>query len=345
MNFIRTSVASIKSVFTVLAASALILTGCGRSAAPAASDSASPSASLAPAAAASVTEPASPAPAESLKLKVVASFYPMYEFARQVGGDHAEVTALIGGGVEPHEWEPTPKDVAAIQEADLFLYNGIVESWADKVIQSTASGKRTVVQANSGITLMQGVQGVQEEEGEEADPSGLDPHVWLSPLMAQKEVQNIADAYEKVDPANKDDYQKNADAYIAKLKELDEAYKTGLKDSKRKDFITQHAAFAYLAKDYGLKQVPIAGLSPEEEPSPEKMAEIVKFAKQNNVKTIFFETLVDPKIAETIAKEIGAKTDVLNPIEGLTAEDAQKGLDYIGVMKNNLEALKKALNE
>ena len=149
----------------------------------------------------------------------------------------------------------------------------------------------------------------------------------------------------QADPANKDDYKKNADAYIGKLKALDEVLQTGLKDVKHKDFVTQHAAFGYLAKEYGLTQVPIAGLSPEQEPAPDKMADIIKFAKENQVKTIFFETLVDPKIAQTVAKEIGAKTDVLNPIEGLTDEDKKNNLDYIGIMKNNLEALKKALNE
>ena len=128
-------------------------------------------------------------------------------------------------------------------------------------------------------------------------------------------------------------------------KALDESYRTALKNVKHKEFVTQHAAFGYLAKEYGLTQVPIAGLSPEEEPSPDKMADIIKFAKDNQVKTIFFETLVDPKVAQTIAKEINAKTDVLNPIEGLTDEDKKKNLDYIGVMNNNLEALKKALNE
>ncbi|MEO3946239.1 metal ABC transporter substrate-binding protein [Gorillibacterium sp. CAU 1737] len=367
MNIFRPA---LKGAFSILAASALILTGCGKAATPAASDSPSPTVSSSAA--------ASSSPAADKKLKVVASFYPMYEFARQVGGDYAEVTALIGGGVEPHDWEPTPKDITAIQDADLFVYNGGVESWVEKVLESTPNAERVVVQANAGITLLteaaeeEGAEHDHAHEGEAAhdhdpahedehtdehaheeehahdhdhDHGGIDPHVWLSPVLAQKEVQTIADAFMKADPANKEAYQKNADAYITKLKELDSAFKAGLQNVKRKDFITQHAAFAYLAEEYGLKQVPIAGLSPEQEPSPEKMADIIKFAKENNVKTIFFETLVDPKIAKTIAEEVGAGTAVLNPIEGLTDEDAQKGLDYIGIMTNNLEALKKALNE
>ena len=149
----------------------------------------------------------------------------------------------------------------------------------------------------------------------------------MSPTLAQKEVRRIQAGLEKADPANKADYENNADAYIERLKALDGEFRQSLSDVKSKDFITQHAAFAYLAADYGLTQIPIAGLSPEQEPSPEKMANIVAFAKEHQVKTIFFESLVDPKIAKTIAEEIGARTDVLNPLEGLTDEEVGKGLD------------------
>ncbi|MBE0343481.1 zinc ABC transporter substrate-binding protein, partial [Paenibacillus sp. 28ISP30-2] len=235
------------------------------------------------------------------------------------------------------------------KDADVFVYNGIVEGWAEQALSSASNDKRVVVEASKGLNLMEGT--AEEEEGEAHAEEGhahdhvLDPHVWLDPVLAQKEVESIKAGLISADSANKADYEKNADAYIAKLKELDTEFKTGLKDVKRKDFITQHAAFGYLAKQYGLTQVPIAGLSPEQEPTPDKLAGIIKFAKENNVKTIFFETLVDPKVAETVATEIGAKIDVLNPLEGLTDEDKQKNLDYLGVMKNNMEALKKALNE
>lgn len=280
------------------------------------------------------------------KLKVITTFYPMYEFSKQIAGDHADVIALIPAGAEPHDWEPSAKDMAQVKEADVFVYNGIVEGWVEKALESAANDKRVVVEASKSIELMEGLP--EEEEGEhheEEDGHVLDPHVWLDPALAQVEVASIQAAFEKADPANKEAYKNNADAFIAKLKELDEAYKAGLKDAKHKEFVTQHAAFGYLAKQYGLTQIPIAGLSPEQEPSPDKMAEIIKFAKENQVKTIFFETLVDSKVAETVANEIGAKTDVLNPLEGLTDEDKKNNLDYIGIMKNNLEALKKALNE
>ncbi|QMV45242.1 metal ABC transporter substrate-binding protein [Cohnella cholangitidis] len=281
------------------------------------------------------------------KLQVIATFYPMVEFTQQVAGDHAEVVGLIPSGAEPHDWEPTPKDVAAIQEADLFVYNGVVEGWVNKTLESAKNNKRVDVKATDGISLMEGT--AEHEEGQEdehaEDEHLLDPHVWLSPKLAQQEVRHIQAGLEKADPDNKEDYKKNAEAYIEKLKALDEKFKKELSGAKHKEFVTQHAAFGYLAKEYGLTQIPIAGLSPEQEPSPEEMAEVVKFAKEHDVKTIFFETLVDPNIAQTIADEINAKTGVLNPIEGLTDEDISKGLDYIGIMENNLTGLIKALNE
>jgi zinc transport system substrate-binding protein len=278
------------------------------------------------------------------KLKVVASFYPMVEFTKQVAGDHADVVGLIPAGAEPHDWEPSPKDVTAIQEANVFVYNGMVESWAEKTLASAANDKRIDVEASKGIELVEGIEEPGVTDQHAADHT-MDPHVWLAPSLAQQEVRNIQAALEKADPNNKNDYKKNADAYIEKLKALDEKFKQDLNGTKNKDFITQHAAFAYLAKSYGLTQIPISGLSPDQEPSPEEMASVVAFAKEHKVKTIFFETLVDPKIAQTIADEIGAKTDVLNPLEGLTDEEISKGLDYISIMTNNLAGLVKALNE
>jgi zinc transport system substrate-binding protein len=280
------------------------------------------------------------------KLDVVTSFYPMYEFTKQVAGEHANVIALIPAGSEPHDWEPSAKDMKKVKEANVFIYNGIVEGWAEQALQSTSNMNRVVVEASKGIDLIEGLhEEGEEEEEDEGNSHALDPHVWLSPVLAQREVEAIAQGLIAVDPAHQDDYRNNADRYIAKLKALDGTFRETLATVKHKEFVTQHAAFGYLAREYGLTQVPIAGLSPEEEPAPGKMADIIQFAKEKQVKTIFFETLVDPKVATTIAKEINAHTDVLNPLEGLTAEDKKNNLDYISVMTNNLQALKKALDE
>ncbi|MNI58810.1 High-affinity zinc uptake system binding-protein ZnuA precursor [compost metagenome] len=258
--------------------------------------------------------------------------------------------------------------MARISEADLFIYNGAgMEGWAEQVLDSTSGSKLVSVEASSGLEIMEGSEEEEEEHAaEEADDhdhdheeeghteaehdhdhdhGGLDPHVWLAPSLAIQEVRTIEAALSAASPENAAAFKANADSYVAKLEQLDQEFKDGLANTKRKDFITQHAAFGYLAKEYGLTQVPIAGLSPEQEPSAAQMASVVEFAKEHDVKTIFFETLVSSSVADTIAQEIGAKAAVLNPIEGLTDEDRSNNLDYIGIMRKNLEALKTALNE
>ncbi|CAM3638193.1 MULTISPECIES: metal ABC transporter substrate-binding protein [Saccharibacillus] len=328
----------------------LVLGGCGsNAAAPAGTAPANGSAEN------GGTSGQAAAPAD--KLKVEASFYPMYEFARQVGGDLADVELLVPAGTEPHDWEPTPKDIARISEADLLVYNGAgMESWVDQVLNATSGDAPAVVEASAGIDIMEGSEDEHDhehghehdaaaEEGHDHDHGGLDPHVWLSPRLAIEEVRGIEAAFAKADPGNADRFKSNADAYVAKLEALDKEFASGFADTKRKDFVTQHAAFGYLARDYGLTQVPIAGLSPDQEPSAQEMAEIVEFAKANDVKTIFFETLVSSKVAATIATEIGARTAVLNPLEGLTEEETAAGADYLSVMRTNLQQLQSALNE
>lgn len=300
---------------------------------------------------------------ETLEIKT--SFYPMYEFTRHVAGDLAHVENLVPAGMEPHDWEPTAQDMASISKADVLIYNGAgMEGWVDQVVDSATGTGLKSVEASHGIEIMEGAEeesehgeethedgehahdeGEHEESGHDHDHGGLDPHVWLSPALAIQEVRNIEKGLSEAAPQYKEQFKTNADAYVSELEALDKEYAEALKESKRKDFITQHAAFGYLAREYGLTQVPIAGLSPEQEPSAAQMAGIVKFAKEHNVKTIFFETLVSSKVADTIAKEIGAKSAVLNPIEGLTDDEIAAGLDYIGVMQQNLEALKAALNE
>ncbi|AIQ40678.1 metal ABC transporter substrate-binding protein [Paenibacillus sp. FSL R7-0312] len=355
----------------------LIVSGCGNNTAGNAASTGS-AANAPSSAAAATTVPA----ADKLNIKV--SFYPMYEFTKNITGDLADVEVLIPAGTEPHDWEPTAKDMAEISEADVLVYNGAgMEGWAQQVVDGASGSKLITVEASKGLEIMEGTEEEEghdhehehedehaheegtasgeadhnhehdheDEHGEEAhageghDHGGLDPHVWLAPAMAIQEVRTIEAALSAASPENAAAFKTNSEAYIAKLQQLDQEFKDGLKDTKRKDFITQHAAFGYLAREYGLTQVPIAGLSPEQEPSAAQMAEIVEFAKANNVKTIFFETLVSSGVADTIAQEIGAKTAVLNPIEGLTEEDIRDNLDYLGVMRQNLTALSAALNE
>ncbi|KLT16052.1 metal ABC transporter substrate-binding protein [Neobacillus vireti] len=282
------------------------------------------------------------------KLHIVTTFYPMYEFTKSIAGDQAIVDLLIPASSEPHAWEPSPKDMANIQKADLLVYNSpFFETWVPKVEESLDKNKRpSFIEASEGVTLMEGT--AEEEDGEEHDHDhghAMDPHVWLSPALAQKEVETITAALVKKDPKNKEVYEKNSQDYIRQLTSLDQSFRDSLKEYAGKEIITQHAAFGYLTKEYGLKQVPIAGLSPEEEPSAARLAELKTFAQEHNLHTIYFEELASPKVAQTLASEIGAKTKVLNTLEGLSKAEQEKGLNYIEIMKNNLKSLVETLSE
>ncbi len=278
---------------------------------------------------------------ESKKLQIVTTFYPMYYFTQKVAGSSANVELLIPNGVEPHDWEPTAKDMAKIQDSDLFVYNNRnFETWTEKVFKSINDSNLNVVEASNGIELMDALDSEEKDTQHSEHTSSIDPHVWLSPVLAQQEVDNIAKALEQADPKNKDQFQKNAAALNSELADLDRLYKETIDKAQNKEFVTQHAAFGYLAKQYGLTQIPIAGLSPDVEPTLGKLAELTELTKKKNVKVIYFEEMTSAKVAKTLAKEIGAKTEVLNPLEGLTKEEQEQGLDYIGVMKKNLESLK-----
>jgi len=280
---------------------------------------------------------------ESKKIKIVTTFYPVYEFTKNVAKENADIKLLIPSSIEPHEWEPTPKDVGAIQNADLFIYNSpYMETWVPNIEKSLHNKKSSFIEASSGISLIKGQEN-EEEHSTNNNSEQMDPHVWLSPVLAQKEVQNITKALINIDPAHKAEYKKNSDNYIKRLQALDEQYRTTLMNMKNKEIITQHAAFGYLTKQYGLVQVPIAGLSPSNEPSPSRLADLKQFAKSHDINTIFFEEVASPKVANTLANEIGAKTAVLNTLEGLSEDEQKQGIDYISVMENNLKILKKVL--
>ncbi|MBA4701427.1 MAG: zinc ABC transporter substrate-binding protein [Ruminococcus sp.] len=280
------------------------------------------------------------------KLQILASFYPMYDFAQKVGGDKVEVTNMVPAGTEPHDWEPTATDIRQLEDADVFVYNGAgMEHWAEDILASLDNQDLTIVEASKGLEFIEGEAHEHEEDEEEHEDeddhdTGYDPHVWLNPLNAKAEMENIKNALVEADPENEDYYTENYEKYSAKFDQLDEKYKEELADIKGKDIIVAHEAFGYLCNAYGLNQVGIEGLSPDSEPDPARMKEIIEFAKENQIKTIFFEELVSPKVAETIAAEIGAKTSVLNPLEGLNDEQLEAGEDYFSIMEENLTALK-----
>ncbi len=260
------------------------------------------------------------------KLWVTASFYPVYFFASQIGKDMAEVVSLTPAGSEPHEYEPTTSDIARISKSNMLVLNGKLESWGDKIKSQLKGSSVVVVIAGEGL-----------------DSRKLDPHVWLDPVLAKQEAVNIEKGYEKISPSNAGYFQANARNLEDQLDELNDEFKSKLSNCQRKDFVTSHEAFGYLAVRYNLNQVAISGISPDEEPSPKKLAEIVDFIKKENIKVIFFEKLVSPKLSQTIALETGAQTLVLDPIEGITDEDIKTGQNYFTIMKRNLNNLQIAL--
>jgi zinc transport system substrate-binding protein len=276
----------------------------------------------------------------------------MYEFTSQIAGSLARVELLVEAGIEPHDWQPSAQQVKQLEQADMLVYNGAgMEGWVDQVIGALDNKKLVAVEASKGVTLRTGEAHDHEashaeehhhEEEKKTVPSEkvvYDPHVWLSPKKAMEQVRIIQRALVRMDPTHESTYNANADAYVATLTALDAQYRAQLAPFAKREFITQHAAFGYLAHEYGLQQLPIAGLSPEIEPSATRMAEIVTFVKEHGVRTIFFETLASSKVAEAIAQETGAKTATLNPIEGLTEAEKQAGDQYVRLMERNLDAL------
>ncbi|WP_327367335.1 metal ABC transporter substrate-binding protein [Streptomyces sp. NBC_01217] len=276
------------------------------------------------------------------KLDVVASFYPMQFLAEQIGGKHVSVTTLTKPGVEPHDLELTPRQTGGLGDADYILYLKGIQPAVDDAIKE--SGSKHVLDTSTLTTLEDhGTETGGDEHGHEhhGDEAGADPHIWLDPVKYAEVAKGVGKSLEKTDPAHAADYRKNTDALVTELEGLDTAYRNGLKDVTTKTFITTHSAFGYLAERYGLTQEGIAGIDPEAEPSPARISEIHTIAKKNKATTVFFETLASDKTAKTLAKDTGLKTDVLDPLEGIT--DRSKGDDYIEVMQSNLAALQKAL--
>ncbi|CCO08030.1 metal ABC transporter substrate-binding protein [Desulforamulus hydrothermalis] len=283
------------------------------------------------------------------KLKVYTAIYPLYDFARQIGGDRLMVKNIVPAGAEPHDWEPSPQDVAEISQADVLILSGTgVEPWADKVLSVIDQNKVAVIYAGRHIDLSKGIQAAQEPHRQSQanhphEHDQLDPHVWLDPLHAKTMVDNILAGLVKADEKNKDIYEANAQAYKKELEQLHQEFQRELAGAQIKEFITSHDAFGYLAKRYNLTQVPVRGLTAESEPSPADMAAVVKLAREKNIKHIFFETMVSPKVSQAIAAELGGQTLVLDPLESLSEQDMAKGKDYLAVMRENLQNLKIAL--
>lgn len=272
-------------------------------------------------------------------ISVTAAAYPLQFLAEGVVGTSGTVTNLTQPGQEPHDLELSAQQIAAMSSSDAVIYIPKFQAALDEAIAS--SPPKLVIDAAAGIDRLAATNdGEAEEAGDDHDDASLDPHVWQSPKDMITMANTIKDKLSAEKPDLAATFATNTEALVAKLSALNDSYTSGLAHCQRTEFVTSHAAFAYLARDYGLTQIPIAGLDPTQEPTAARIAEVQKLAKKYGVTTIFFETLVSPTVAKSIAGDLGLKTAVLDPIEGITKESA--GTNYVEVMDSNLKALQEA---
>lgn len=265
------------------------------------------------------------------KIKIIASFYPLYDFASQVAGDKAAVSNLVPAGVEPHDWEPTTADVLKAKSADLLVINGAgFESWADSI------GASKVINTSEGLEL--------DADHDEDSDHGVDPHIWLDPVLAKHQVESIRAALAQVDSENAAYYNENAAKFTARLDSLDQFIRSELSDCEKTDFIAFHDAFSRFAARYGLVQHSVHGISPEGEILPQRIQEVIELANNLDINVIYSEELVDNRLAEVIASEIPqGRVLVLSPIEGIDRDEAASGIGYIEKMQQNVANLKEGL--
>ena len=267
---------------------------------------------------------------EDEKLKVYVSFNVLKEFAQTVGGDKVEVTAVIPDGTEPHDFEPKAQDLAGMSTAQVFVYNGLdMEAWAEDAVAAADNKDLIVVEASDGVTPISNT-----EEDEIQEHGQYDPHVWLSLKGAETEVTNIKDALVRADPDNKEYYETNCSEYIAKLEALYTRYSEKFGSTEKKSFVTGHAAFAYLCRDFGLEQNSVEDVFAEGEPSAKQLTELVDYCRENGVTTIFAEEMASPDISETLAREVGASVETI-----YTMESAEDDKSYLERMEDNLEKI------
>ncbi len=278
-------------------------------------------------------------------LQVAVAFYPVEEAARRVGGDRVEVTNLTPPGVASHDLELTPTAAAALEEADLVLYlGGGFQRSVERAVGNRAEGSSIDLLGSVDLrTVDDAVPGVVGEVDGTELAGRRDPHVWVDPARYAEMVEAVRDGLIAADPGDADTYRTNAEVFLGALRDLDRTFARELAGCRGRVLVTSHAAFGYLADRYGLRQAPIAGITPNEEPDPRSLAATARYAKANGVTTVFFETLVPRKLADTVAREIGARTDALDPVEGIPQEQLDAGADYASIQRDNLRRLVKGL--
>lgn len=288
--------------------------------------------------------------AEDGRLRVVCSIYPVYDFTCKIAGDLAVVDMLVPPGVEAHDWEPSTTDIVALEKADVLVLSGAgMEYWRDDIVGSLENKALVVVDSSGEIALRLAQDHDHDEEdhdhhGEDGHDHGeYDPHVWLNPLNAKEQLRAIATALALADPENADAYMAACEEWAGECDALDGEYRTGLAGVEQRNIVVAHEAYGYLCDAYDLQQIGIEGITPDSEPDPARMAEIIDTVEALGIDTIFYETAGSEKTAQAIADATGTKLDALNPIEGLSKADIEAGKDYFSEMRANLSALQRAL--
>lgn len=270
------------------------------------------------------------------RIQIVTSFYPLAQIVKSIGGNFVEVKNLVPAGVEPHDFEPSSRDLVEIGNAEVLLYNGAsLEPWIGKWTEGNSPRPKHI----SDMAKMLEMKGVvlMEKDG------ATDPHFWLDPVIMKSEVEVVLALLLQISPEQKELFTENAKRFSTTLDALDQQFRNGLASCSLKDVVVLHEAFNYLARQYAFRVTSIEGISPDEEPSPRELARIVNLVREKKVKHIFFETVSSPKFSELIAREIGGTTLVLNPIESLTPNEVQLGEDYVSLMQMNLNNLRIAM--
>jgi len=288
---------------------------------------------------------------DSQKITVVTTLFPLYDFAKNIGQDKVEVSLLLPPGVEAHTFEPKPSDITKINNADIFVYTGeFMEPWAHDIIEG-ADKKVKVVDASANIEMMKEEHEHEEEadhhEAEEGHHhhGGVDPHIWLDFDNAKIMAENITKTLSEIDPQNAEYYKNNLKSYQGKLSDLDNSYKNSLTTCQSKTIVYGgHYAFGYMGKRYGLAYESAYGISPDSEPSAQDLAGLIEQIRTKKIAYVFFEELVSPKVAETLAKETGAGLLLLNPAHNLTKDEFEKNESFLSIMEKNLSNLKIGLN-
>lgn len=286
---------------------------------------------------------------EKERITIYTTLFVLTDFSKKIGGEYVEVVNLISPGTSSHDYDPTAKEMAALTNSDIFIYNGIgMESWLEKIVTNLENEEVRLIDASEGVAAIAGEEHDHEngqDEHEDEHEHNIDSHVWLNPLNALKQSENIKNSLVEIDPTNAAYYEANFEELEKELIALDEKYRVELENTTRKDFFVSHAAFGYLAEHYGLTQNSISGIIPAYEPSPAELSELVKKARELDINYILVDPMDVTKISDVLASEIGAKTTSIYTLGSITKEQSDQGMDYISLMEENLEVLKKALNE